>query len=200
MGIKVSLDWQGEIFSGVKRYAGRLSDITSEQVGWELIEALLERYVEVAQKAMGSVSARGGYPHIDFEGATPERWKALSIFTVAKKNGINTARLFAYTPHGQEILKSAWDSFVDSTNIWEYTGSAKENLTVNADGSVTTNAYVERVEKGGTGSWGKQVPARPLFAVLNEAFLQWLKKELRNKKSDLYRHIRRDLKKKGLWA
>lgn len=195
MGFTIDPNWQHEVFHEVKRYGGRLRDITEQKAGWEVIEDLLQSYVKAAELAMGSVPAKGGYPTISFHGATAEYWKALSIYTVADKNTDMDLQGVS-----QYILRMLYDDYVDSTVIWEHTQNTKNTLSVNDDGTVTASGYARTVEEGGTSSWGKEVPARPLFSVLNEGFLTYIREQLRDKKSSTYRFIRKDLKKKGLWT
>lgn len=201
-------DWRRLVRGAVERADVTIKDL-SRQKKWNFIISLLDDYNRAAATAMGSVSARGGYPVIDFRGVSVNdvNWKKLSHWTVAFKNGIDTEDLIHDDMRGI-ILGAAWDSYADSTPIWEFEGGAEAALDANyrkgIAGIIGGNAqeYAEIVEGGGASSWpnAKPVPARPLFSALNEAFYQYVSEQLHDTRSVLYIQIRDELRAAGKWT
>jgi hypothetical protein len=204
MALSLSNDWRYQLKGQMQRVNASMRQLSNGAHKFPFIAALLDDYNKAAAVAMGSVSARGGYPLIDFHGfdGDPDRWKALSPWTVAFKVGVDI------DPDGggmtQEALKSVWDGYADSTYIWQYEGGAQAALTTNPQRGVAgilggeALSYAKKVEEGGEWDYGK-VPARPLFAALNRAFREYLHEQLSNRYSPLYLEIQREVRKAGLW-
>lgn len=205
MSLSVDSDgWRRLLLGKVQRIDANLHKLAANSHKLPFIFSLLNKYNEVVAEAMGSVTARGGYPVIDFYGhdGDPEKWRPLTAWTVAFKNWHEAA------DSGQQgDLKEAWDEYADSTLIWEFmgeNGGAKGSLSINVHkgmaGLLSGDAatYAQKVEKGGEGEYGK-VPARPLFAAVNRAFRAYLEEQLSNGNSPLRRQIMKDLRNAGLW-
>lgn len=194
--------WRKDILTHIKRADTTLRSLAAGKK-WDFIINLLDEYNETVAKAMGSLSARGGYPYIEFRGHTAEGyWPALSPFTIAYKNGHD---LFGAE---QEDIKNVYDAYADSTHIWSYTNHAEQSLTINirqgrAGLFGDAAEYAQVVEEGGEGSWQTKsgparIPSRPLFSVVNALFYEYISDQI-SKRGPLYYEIRRELLKAGNW-
>jgi len=207
--VSLDADWRRMVRGVVQRADVTVRDL-SRQKTWHFIISLLDDYNRAAAVAMGSVSAKGGYPTIDFRGVSVRdtEWKKLSYWTVAFKNGFDTEELMHDDGMRGVILGATWDTYADSTPIWQHTGNAEGALEANYRKGIAgilggpEQKYAELVENGGPGSWpkAKPVPARPLFSALNEAFYQYVSEELHDKQSVLFKEVKNELIAAGKWT
>lgn len=162
---------------------------------------------------MGSVDAYGsrkGYPLIEYrdpfggeEYSERVEWKPLSPFTVAHKANVLFGEDYPMTQAG---AIAAWDDYAEDVSIWHFEGNAQGALDYNvrkgwagiSDSEVAS--YALKVEKGGPSTDGKNpIPARPLFAVMNEAFKHYLRDALSHSKTPLRKAMVREFKQSGFW-
>lgn len=207
MSVILGGGWRGQLLDQVKKANATVFQLASSKQ-WDFIISLLDDYNEAAAEAMGSISARGGYPTIEFRSTKVHEaeWKKLSRWTVAFKNGVDTQALMsADNEYRQQVLNDAWSEHASSTPIWAYEGGAEASLEANyrkgqAGIMGPAYGYASVIEEGGQGSWGKkEIPARPLFSALNTAFENHIRQQLSNKKSVLYKEIQREFMARGNW-
>lgn len=218
--MNISGDWRAQIHQMINRANVNLQRLSFRK--WDFIVSLLDDYNEAAAEAMGSLKAdRGGYPTIEFRKTKVyhKEWEKLSVWTVAVKNGMTEDPGDGMRG---DILAGYWNRYASTTPIWDNTGEARKSLKTNWKRGTAgifegpTLEYAKLVEYGGEsnfdtnygrshnfknriGTTSATVPARPLFEALNIAFENYIRSQLSNKKSQLYKEIVKEVKAKGLW-
>ena len=162
----------------VKRIVGKLTKIGDEitkpdglifQYRW----LLLDEYKNAVAAAMGSVSATSGgranFGTLQIGTPVSAYWHALSPYTVAKKvyQGSNNAlSIWADTGETKDAVK-IYGSVGDTTVFSGIQGGEAYRKALNTEfGGVSDGSG--NAKTGSTFEW----PSRPLFTVVNEAFIQ----------------------------
>lgn len=188
MTLKISQDSLNKLTGKMSRIAQKAPAHT-----WPFIVELLTNYGQTIISAMGSLDGFGGDAKITLRGvgmyekSEVSRWPALSPYTMAKKLG--------YSSTSQGDLVNIYDAFAASVRIWQYTGASYQAVAaavqnVKAGGhfvGIESSPYAAVVELGDP---SLRIPKRPLFTVLNDMLVIYIRRELRSKDSKLSTRIR----------
>lgn len=155
---------------------------------------LLNKYKTVVATAMGSVSGRGGYPVLDFQGVTGiGHWNSLRPYTIRRKmQAMGETNL----PKATDELYSQYASKV---SIWYDTGESEQSLVVDGNFAGINNPAVVKklrlMETGGTNDQGYTVKARPLFTAVNFLVMQLIHNACNDPNHPLGQQMRQEFHK-----
>ncbi len=197
----VTDSWKAQLAEKLNTIHKKLDEVPSKT--WKFTAELMNAYKESVAAAMGSVGIRGGVPHMEIKGYKDDsvQWASLSPYTVAKKAGVGLPKQGGYL--SQDELQEIWDKNAESMKIWYHTGKAQSSIIALNDKVVINDsyvaAYIKKVDQGAdTSDYGGPIPARPLFKAMGILFHTYVKTELANKQSKLYKEIVSEITKEGL--
>lgn len=155
-----------------------LAQIPNYKFKWKI--SLLEDYANEVASAMGSVSARGGYPTINFDGVSGNvKWNALRPYTIRKKLEDRGIEVKA------GVGKDFYSTYGVQTSIWLDTRESQLSVTyTDSFAGIRNSAVVNKLE---------EVEAkRPLFAVANFLILNVIKRAISDPNNPLGQKMRQE--------
>lgn len=165
-----------------------LAKSTSHPFKWRI--KLLDQYTDQVFEAMGTISARGGYPHINFDSASGYvKWKSLRPYTLRAKLAHRGTPKSEYAKMNPGELYSRYAS---ELTIWEDTGETKGSVKRTGNFAGILSGPLEKANTVEFGDPDRKIPSRSLFRVANFAIITTIHNMLADDNSWLAKAMRRE--------